>query len=339
MSSFTITTPETSVNLRPSSVKPGETAKGTATYSVTNKTGATIRTRVRVEPGDGADQSWFTVRDGDERDIAPGATVSYSIDLAVPGGSANHSFHAVVVNLGEPDNDFEAGSAIAFDAPALEKPTGGGVKWWMIAAAVILLLVIGGGVGACLFIFHCFDSERVTVADFRGSPLEKAEEALGQQGIEVAESSLSQGAPEFDRQKFYNRIIKVQTPAPEESGGTINIDPSTTVELGWQWIPKKVTVPSLRDLKLGLAISKIEDAGLRFITAVDPVPATPPSNLHFQAVSSWHPTGQVDAGTGITLTMKWNKSNKKAQVKAWQNDYIRKKNQVTPLYKLIPGGN
>jgi len=153
MSSFTITTPETSVNLRPSSVKPGETAQGTATYSVTNKTGATTRARVRVEPGDGADQSWFTVRDGDERDIAPGATVSYSIDLAVPGGSANHSFHAVVVNLGDPDNDFEAGSTIAFDAPAVvQGESGGKFPWWIIAVVVGLIILVGGGVAVYFFV-------------------------------------------------------------------------------------------------------------------------------------------------------------------------------------------
>jgi len=148
MSSFTITTPETSVNLRPSSVKSGETATGTATYSVTNKTGATIRTRLRIEPGDGTNQRWFTIRDGDERDIAPGATVSFSVDLAVPGGAAHHSFRAVAVNLTDPDNDFETGSTIAFDAPELvtNGPPPPPPPWRKIAVAIAVLLVVGGGV-------------------------------------------------------------------------------------------------------------------------------------------------------------------------------------------------
>jgi hypothetical protein len=147
MSSFTITTPEATVNLRPSSVRQGEMAKGTATYSVTNRTGATVRTGLRVRTGSGTEPGWFTVRDGEERDIAPGATTSFSVDLAVPGGSAKHSFNVVVVKLSDPDNDFEQGSTVAFDAPALI--LGGRENkfpYWIVAVAAGLLLLVGGAI-------------------------------------------------------------------------------------------------------------------------------------------------------------------------------------------------
>jgi len=158
MSSFTITTPEAKVKLNPSSVRHGETSKGTATYSVTNRTGATVRAALRVKPGSQTEQAWFTVRDGEDRDIAPGATASFSIDLAVPGGSGNRSFNAVVVNLADPDNDFEQGSIIAFDAPALI-PVGPGRKfpYWIAAVAAGLVLLVGGAI--TIFVIVSGDDE------------------------------------------------------------------------------------------------------------------------------------------------------------------------------------
>lgn len=327
MSSFTITTPDTSVNLRPSSVKGGEKAMGTATYSVTNRTGATIRTGLRVKPGEGADPGWFTVRGGDERDIAPGATESFSIDLAVPGGSANHSFNVVAVNLADPDNDFETGSAVAFDAPAIMGPDNG-LRWWMIAAPIALLLVVGGVIGAFLWING---DEPVPLADFRGSSLEKARDTLAEQGLAMVEISLSEGAPEFDRQKFYDRIVVEQTP---ESDGTLTVPPSTTVELGWQWTPKKVTVPTnLVNKAFGPAVTAVEDVGLRYSGHTGP-PGDQPSSRHYAAVASVSPTGQQEVGTGITFTMKWREARNRLDAVNWQREFEIRNQRVSPVFEF-----
>jgi len=328
MSSFNITTPETSVNLRPSSVKRGETAKGTATYSLTNRTGATVRAGLRIKPGDGAEQSWFTVRDGDERDIAPGATESLSIDLAVPGGAANHSFHVVVVNLADPDNDYESGSAIAFDAPAVEA-NGGGVKWWMIAGPIALVLVVGGAIA--WFLINGDEPARVTLADFRGSPLEKAQQALAEQGVTMVERALSPGAPEFDRQRFYDRIIVEQTP---ESDGSLEIPQSTPVELGWAWTPMKVTVPTnLVNSAFGPAVAAVEGAGLRYSGHTGP-PGNQPSDRHYAAVASASPTGEQEAGTGITFTMKWQESRRFEDVVIWQREFELNRDRLSPAVEF-----
>ena len=143
MSSFTITTANTSVNLRPSSLPAGQTASGSVTYSVTNRTGESIRARLRLVASDSADESWFEVRDGDEKDIGPGETAIFSIDLAVPPGEAGHSVRAIVINLKDPDNDFEEGSAVAFDAPALLQDNGGKpFPWWWLVAGISLVLVV-----------------------------------------------------------------------------------------------------------------------------------------------------------------------------------------------------
>ncbi|HEX7079409.1 MAG TPA: hypothetical protein VF329_00140 [Gammaproteobacteria bacterium] len=347
MSSFTITTPEASVTLRPSSVKPGETAKGTVTYGVTNKTGATIRTGLRIKPSEGAQQAWFTVRGGDERDIAPGATESFSVDLSVPGvpapgeggspgsgdgGSgtseavspAGYRFAAVAVNLRDPDNDFETGSPIAFRAPALEPKPDPKIKWWMIAAPIALLLVVGGALWAL------WPDERVTLPNFEGSLLAEARSTLTSQGYSVEEIALSVGGPEFDRQQFYDQIVTEQTP---ESDGTTPIERPDKVQLGWEWKPKKVTVPDVVDLAFGPAVSEIEKAGLRYVGAIGPA-GNPPSNLHYPAVASVSPTGQQDAGTGITFTMKWKQGLRLGDVVILQQQFEVGKNKVTPMLQL-----
>lgn len=334
MSSFTITTPETSVNLRPSSVKPGGKAKGTATYTVMNTSGSTKKVKLSVEPGPGADRGWFTVRDGESRELAPGATTTFSVDLEVPGGSANHSFKGIAVNERDTDNDFEVGSTIAFDAPAIEE--NGGVKWWMIAAPIALLLVVG--VAIAWFIGRDKPEpepeEGVIIANFVDSPLEEAKAALEAQGITVVEKAMSTSAPEFDRQKFYDRIVAQQTPA---SDGSLEVQQGTSVELGWQWSPKMVTVPTLKNRPFGQAVSEIEKAGLRYVGLIGPHGNQPAK--HYAGVQSWSPAGRQEAGTGITLTMTWVPAPDRftaEQLEQLHNVFIQKKDAVTPAWRGRP---
>jgi hypothetical protein len=358
MSSFTITTPEAAVNLRPSSVKRGETAKGTVTYGVTNKTGATIRTGLRIQPGEGAQEAWFTVRGGDERDIAPGATESFAVDLSVPadsgatgrsssggdarsdsgrnghgradgpeaGGAMKYSFSAVAVNLRDPDNDFESGSAIAFGAPALVQNGGTPIKWWMIAAPIALLLVVGGA----LWALWPHEPERVTLGNFEGRSLADARSALRDQGYSVEETALSVGGPDFDRQQFYDQIVIEQTP---ESDGTTPIQRPDKVQLGWQWKPKKVNVPNVVDRSFSAAVSAVENAGLRYVGAIGPS-GNPPSDRFYAAVASVSPTGQQDAGTGITFTMKWKEGLRLQDVAVLRREFEFGKNKQTPRIEL-----
>jgi hypothetical protein len=346
MSSFTITTPEASVNLRPSSVKPGETAKGTVTYGVTNKTGATIRTGLRIKPGEGTKEAWFTVRGGDERDIAPGATESFAVDLSVPGSSAGsndsggsahsggnggkkYSFGAVAVNLRNPDNDFESGSAIAFDAPTLVQTDNGRIKWWMIAAPVALVLIVGGALWA-LWPKQEPEPSTVTLANFEGSLLSDARNALRGQGYTVEETALSAVGPEFDRQQFYDQIVAEQTP---ESDGTTPIPKPEKIQLGWQWKPKKVAVPNVVDSSFSAAVTAIEKAGLRYVGAIGPS-GNPPSDRYYAAVASISPTGQQDAGTGITFTMKWKEGRDLRDIVKFRQEFEVGKSTLSPTIDL-----
>lgn len=307
MSSFMITTPAAQVTLSPSKVKRKEAAKGTVTYTVTNTSGVTVRTALRVKPGAGADSSWFTVRGGEERDIGPGATEDFAVDLSVPGqrleGGASDderpqlSFHAVAVNLKDPDNDAEVGSTVAFRAPRLE--TGGGVKWWMIAAPAALLLVVVGAVVAIPKLFG--PEETVLLADYREQPLREARAELIGQGFVVEERHPSGLQPSLQAARFYEQVVEDQDP---RSDGTLSVAPGSRVSLIWEWRPLKVTVPDVSGQRLENAIRMLEDNGLRFIHAQDPPQASPGPN-HYLVVARASPTGSVDAGTGITLSMRW----------------------------------
>ncbi|HEX6994659.1 MAG TPA: PASTA domain-containing protein [Gammaproteobacteria bacterium] len=306
MSSFTITTPAAEVTLSPSKVRKRETAKGTVTYTVTNTSGVTIRTALRVKPGAGADPSWFTVRGGEERDIGPGATEDFAVDLSVPGqrveGAPDDerlklSFHAVAVNLKDSDNDAEVGSTVAFRAPRLE--TGGGISWWMIAAAAALVILVVGAVVAIPKIFG--PDETVLLQDFRNRSLNEARAALTEQGLVVEELHPSGLQPTLQAAKFYEQVVEDQNP---RSDGTLAVAPGSRVSLIWEWRPLKVTVPDVAGQSLEEAIRMIEESGLRFVHAQEPSQPAPGTN-YYLVVDRASPTGSVDAGTGITLSMRW----------------------------------
>lgn len=377
MSSFTITTPETNIHLRPSSVKKGATATGNVTYSVTNTSGGTRRTRLRIDAGDDVHPDWVSVRDGDERDIPPGATETFSVDINAPGSEApqNLSFTGVAVNLEDPDNDFERGSAVGFAMPAITvvKP----IAWWKIAVPIAVVLLLAGGLTTFLltrdkgepfelasvvnepleiarasleeqalkvseeFVGETEEqdpeegwvkivkeqdpaageevkknkkitlgwdwvSNAVAVADWSAKPLDQAVTALETAGFTVTEVSGALVSPEISQEQFYTRVVASQKP---ESDGTLELPTSTPIELTWKWQPKKVTVPTnLVGKRADIASQQLDAAGLRVIGIVPP-PGNPPNpaNEHAPRVASLSRSGQVDAGTGVTLTMKWSK--------------------------------
>jgi hypothetical protein len=312
MSSFSMTTPETTVNLRPAAVKSAEIASGTVSYSITNRTGATVRTRVRVDSMEGAEQSWFSVRGGEEREIGPGATESVSIDLSVPGGSGNHLFRAIAINLADPDNDYETGATVAFDRPSLVADNGK-IKWWMIAIPIALIAIVGGVIAAFLIDGRGDPppprpepGETVVIPNFIGSPIEKARETLNSRGINFEERQVTNRQPEIGKERFYSRKVKDQE--PDISGRAMEIESTDQVVLFWDWEPIKVDVPAVANLRIGAAVDKIQAAGLEVGSAIQP--ATPqPGTGYYTVVASAHPSGKVDAFTKVTLTMKWKKAS------------------------------
>ncbi len=339
MSSFTITTPAAEITLSPSKVKRKETAKGTVTYTVTNTSGVTVRTALRVKPGAGADPGWFTVRGGEEREIRPGATEDFAVDISVPGqrveGESDDdrprlSFHAVAVNLNDPDNDTEAGSMVAFRAPILD--TGRGIKWWMIAAPAALVILVVAAIFAIPRLFG--PDETVLLADFRDRPLAEAREALMEQGLVVEEVQQPGQEPTQVAERFYDQIVDDQDP---RSDGTLMVEPGSRVRLMWVWRARKVTVPDVSGKGLEEAIRLLEQNGLRYLAAEPPREAAP-SPMHFLVVDRANRTGEVDAGTGIILTMRWQQPTivlPVDRIRELNEQFQRLRNQQSPEF-LVP---
>jgi len=253
MSNFTITTPETNVHLRPSSVQKGATAAGNVTYSVTNTSGSTRRTRLRIDAGDGVHPDWVSVRDGDERDISPGATETFSVDINAPGSEEpkNLSFSAVAVNLEDPDNDFETGPAVGFSMPAIT--TGKPVAWWKIAVPIAAVLLIVGGVTTYLLTRD--SGEPFALAGFVNEPLDLARTALLEQGVKVREEFVGE-TEDQNPEDGWDKIVKEQNPAAGEE-----VKKNQKVTLSWDWVSNAVVVSDWRSKPLDEAVTALEEAG------------------------------------------------------------------------------
>ena len=175
MPSFEIPDGPTNVPLKPG---PGGDATGSATYVITNKTGATLAGRLGVliaggtegggatadaasrsratwselEPGrmqaGAAQEAWFTIEGERERDFPAGqsqnGTVAIRIPAGTPAGEYRFRLRAVAVN--DPDNDFTVSpvaTVTVADAPVVAPKK---FPWWILGVLVALLVV--GGIAA-----------------------------------------------------------------------------------------------------------------------------------------------------------------------------------------------
>lgn len=322
MSSFSITAPETEIVLRPTGVRRDEFATGTTTYVVTNRGGQTVRTGLNfeIETKDlGTDVKWFSVKGEPDRDIGPGMSETFTVEVRVPGTSARfvtsedqrrqHSFRAIAVNRKLGDNDFEVGSAIKFHEPVLVKSE---VKWrnWAIAAAALVVVV--GGV-----IWALWDrGDEVDVQNWVNLTLEDATDKIEKLGLEVTTDDPVRG-PDFDKEKYYLRVVTGQLPEFSEGTPAAKIRTGDEVKLSWKWELKKTVVPPLTGLDLYEAYDALTNADLQLGLPKYP-PDARPSPPWKEVVLSWHPTGEQPALTQVILTMTW-----KAEVRPMPPDRIR----------------
>jgi hypothetical protein len=122
--------------------------KGSAVFSVTNKTqeGLTARLGVQIQ-GDGKPE-WYQVQGEPERPVAAGetqtVTVVAKIPVATPAGQ--HRIKLRATNVNDPDNDFTESSATAVTIPAAAapKPPPKPFPWWILAVVGGVLVVVIG---------------------------------------------------------------------------------------------------------------------------------------------------------------------------------------------------
>lgn len=321
MSSFTITAPETEVVLRPTGVRRDEFASGTATYVVTNRSGQTVRTGLNFQAvtrtATGAeiedrdiDVKWLSVRGEPDRDIGPGMSETFTVEVRFPGSSARyvtseeqrkeHAFRAIAVNRKHGDNDCEVGSAIKFFEPVLVKSE---VNWriWAIAAAA-LVLVVGGTTWAL------WPRPKVELVSVVGQLLGDATKTLGDLELKVDDELSGNEVPNAGQEQHYLMRVVEQTPGVPE-GEKMEIREGATVKLRWKFELKQVEVPELNLVNLEEASKRLRERGLQIGVVTPPLSANPPNRFHEALVVGWEPRGAAPALTAVTLFLDWRPVN------------------------------
>jgi hypothetical protein len=140
---FAITTPAPTISLDPS-------GRGEVPFTVSNTTATPMRVRASLLPSELLKREWLSLRGPTVRDLPPGSTEVFIVDIQVPSGTppSRYTFSLVAADNDLPDERFSEGPtvSVAVSAPAAEPARG--VPWWLIALGA---LVVGGGAIAAFF--------------------------------------------------------------------------------------------------------------------------------------------------------------------------------------------
>ncbi|MET0772493.1 MAG: CARDB domain-containing protein [Candidatus Limnocylindrales bacterium] len=128
-----------------------EGRRAEAVFTVGNATDAPIRGEAVIQPGDGADPSWFVV-DRPERSWEVGESdqvvVAIVVPADVPAGARSFRLRIQLVG-GVPEEDFDAGPPLGFDVPPTAPPPipRKPFPWWIVALVLlVIVIVVAGGV-------------------------------------------------------------------------------------------------------------------------------------------------------------------------------------------------
>jgi len=153
MPSFEIPDGPATTALKPQNVKGQTVRAGSATFSVTNKSGQPLAGRVSILPQGDAKAAWFEIGGEKERSFAASETQKISVDIKAPANApvGDYKFRLRVVNVNDPDNDYTDSPVVTFNVPAVDGPPP--FPWWILAVvgAVLLVVVVGGVIAYVVF--------------------------------------------------------------------------------------------------------------------------------------------------------------------------------------------
>lgn len=141
---FAITTPSASLTL-------DRRGHGEAVFTVTNTTATHMRAKATVVPLDaGLKPEWVGLRGARAREMPPGSTEVFTVDVRVPPGTppGTLTFRLVVADVALPDERFTEGPAHAVTVPPPAAPAPRGFPGWLLVLGA--LVVLGGAVAAFL---------------------------------------------------------------------------------------------------------------------------------------------------------------------------------------------
>ncbi len=127
----------------PAQVGLDDSRLGSGAFTMSNLTGRPVRARVFVQPGAGADASWFEVSGGAERALPPAGTATVDVAVRVPEKAPAGTFSFQLgAALEEAPDQVVSGPTVSFEVPAIRDEP---FPWWIVIVAVVALLVLGGG--------------------------------------------------------------------------------------------------------------------------------------------------------------------------------------------------
>ncbi|WP_224241333.1 MXAN_6577-like cysteine-rich protein [Hyalangium gracile] len=140
---FAITTPAATITLEPS-------GRGEVSFTVSNVTDGLLRAKASLVPSSALPGEWLSLRGSVLRDMPPGSTEVFTVEIQVPAGTAPgpRTFSLVVADNDVPDERFAEGPAVSVSVSAPVAAPARGSPWWLVAVGVGV--VVAGGVAAFL---------------------------------------------------------------------------------------------------------------------------------------------------------------------------------------------
>jgi hypothetical protein len=158
---FAITTTTTSAKLPAN-------RQGQFQFTVTNTSGRQLTVRGRAVAQTPEQNGWFTIEGPTERLCAPNATLTYTVNVAIPATAPTTpiTFRLDAVGVENPDEYNSQGPAIVLEVPPASVPNKP-FPWWIVAVAAAVILLLGGG-GALAY--HFVSSTNKPVAKASPTP-------------------------------------------------------------------------------------------------------------------------------------------------------------------------
>ena len=118
--------------------------RGEVTFTVTNVGSAQDRSMLTVTPLDGAAAGWFQVEEP-QRLVAPGASVVYPVEIAVPPAvpAGTYGLQAVAYSADtDPSRSSVTSKRISVALTRAARPTRPPRWLWILIAVVVLLVIV-----------------------------------------------------------------------------------------------------------------------------------------------------------------------------------------------------
>jgi len=295
MPSFEIPDGPTTVALK---TEPGF-HKGTATFSVTNKTGEGLTGRFGVQIQGAGKAEWYQVQGEPERPVAAGETQTVTVAAKIPANTppGQHRIKLRATNVNDPDNDFTESTVATVTVPAIAKPPAKKkpFPWWILAVAGGVLVLVIGVIIAVVVMSGGGDKKEVVAVVVKVPKVTGLEYAAA---VEVLKKDGYAAAPVINAVSPDQPLGLVFKQEPEADAAA---DPKTTEVKLTVAVGETVAVPIVVDKLYVGAQALLEDRGFTVASRV----VGAPTGKEPDTVLSQEPAGDTSApkGSPVSLTV------------------------------------